>query len=116
VKADGMTLYASSRDAALTVSWLANLFSERAGLLSSSTPVIADHVDSVDVSAAGPELFATNHDLYAHNAVIADDLRRLLQQRLHPPDKRNPVFRRCGVAGASYWQYVAPGDTTSGCK
>ncbi len=106
-----MTLYATKRDKALVASWLGNLFSKRAGsvgwgYLSSGAPVIAKGVDSIDVTDAGPDAFDNNHDNYARNAVIGDDLRQLFLTGLHPPDARNSaVFKRCSAPDGQYWSY-----------
>jgi esterase/lipase superfamily enzyme len=119
----GMTLYATSRDQALNISWLTNLFSQRAGsvgwgLLSSGTPVIATGVDSINVTAAGPDLLDFNHDIYARNPVVAEDLRRIVQSGTHPPDARNAqIFQRCSSTKGVYWMYVTRTETgTRSCS
>ena len=107
-----ITLYASSHDAALTLSWFKNLFSKRAGhvwrgILASGGPVIAEGVESIDISEAGDDVFAANHDVYATNPLVTEDLRKLLEKSLHPPTARSPRFlqERKGERGAPYWYF-----------
>jgi esterase/lipase superfamily enzyme len=110
-----LTLYASANDRALWASWFVNMFSVRAGyvargLLSSSLPVIVPGVDSIDVSEAGEDLLSSNHDVYASNPVVTEDLRKLLQTGQRPPDTRSSVVleKRSTKEGASYWYYRRP--------
>jgi esterase/lipase superfamily enzyme len=102
----GMTLYASSKDKALVISRkLAN--SPRAGDVWDDGPIILAEIDSIDVSAIGEELFGLNHNTFATNRSLIDDIGRILDQGIRPPDRRSPQIRGVPDDGTPprYWQY-----------
>jgi hypothetical protein len=87
------------------------LFKTRAGYIargfvSSGVPLIVPGLQSIDVSEAGDDLFKLNHDIYATNPVVSDDLRKLLQSGVRPPNLRSPetLERRTAPSG-DYWYY-----------
>ena len=106
------TLYASAHDKALWLSWITNVFSRRAGfvswgLLGSGKPVVAAGLDSIDASNAGRDWFAANHDVYAANPIVTNDMRRLLQTATHPPDQRSgSVLQSVGKPPEQYWTLI----------
>lgn len=105
-----MTLYASAYDKALWISFLRNVSvragTVRFGLLSSGRPVITPGVDSIDVSDAGRDYFNANHDVYASNPYVANDLRRLLQSGERPPHRRSlGVLLERGRQPEQYWVF-----------
>jgi esterase/lipase superfamily enzyme/Flp pilus assembly protein TadD len=73
-----------------------------------SEPLFAPPAESIDVSAAsrsGPlDFINMNHDLYATNSSLIEDMRHLIESSTHPPDERNKkrFVRKPGGEGA-YW-------------
>jgi hypothetical protein len=49
-------------------------------------------------------LFSLNHDVYASNIVIVDDMRGILRGD-RPPDKRTTEFTPLVEEGSTYWKY-----------
>lgn len=98
------TLYASTADRALFMSrfvWQgtpAGYFTKRQG------PLVVGGVETIDISAAGDSLLSLNHDVFASNPAITNDIRLLLRDALHPPDKRARLERVDGKDGP-YWVY-----------
>lgn len=105
-----LTLYASRHDRALRISRLVNINSIRAGYVASGVPVVAPGVESIDVSEGGDDIFATNHSIYVDNPIVTDDLRKLFQKGVHPPDARSGAVleTRQDKSGARYWYYRRP--------
>ena len=64
-------------------------------------------------------MFELNHDVFASNPVMTEDMRQLLQQpqRLRP-DQRLPLLRcRAGEGDKQvYWFYDPAPDALSSCK
>jgi esterase/lipase superfamily enzyme len=104
--ADGVTLYASSTDAALNASKRFRAGQIRAGDIGRNGPAIVPGVDSIDISAASTDIFALNHDVYVAGAVISSDLTLLLSNGLRPPNQRTPLFEQRTLDGKRYWQYI----------
>ncbi|WP_315769228.1 MULTISPECIES: alpha/beta hydrolase [unclassified Bradyrhizobium] len=103
----GMTLYASSNDKALVVSRKA-AGKPRAGDVFSGSPILLPNIESIDVSAIGDEMFGLNHNVFADNRSLIDDIGRLLFRGERPPDQRSPQIR-CVPEGAippDFWRYV----------
>ena len=110
LKGRRMTLYASAYDKALWISFVRNASiragSVLSGLMSPGKPVITPGVDSIDVSEAGRDYFNFNHDTYASNPYVANDLRRLLQSGERPPTRRSAgIFEEHGLPPAQYWTF-----------
>jgi esterase/lipase superfamily enzyme len=104
--AKGMTLYASSKDKALVASRLVAK-KERAGDVFAGGPVIVPGIESIDVSALGNELFGLNHNTFAANRSLVDDIGRLILTGHRPPNIRSPQIRGVPEGGAPiYWQYA----------
>jgi esterase/lipase superfamily enzyme len=110
------TLYAARNDRALKAS--RDFWGEApAGLIedppswwqfwkSASTPepIVVPSVETIDVSDVGLNFLNLNHDLYATNTLLVEDMRSVIQDSLHPPHQRNVhlFLRKAGAAG-DYW-------------
>jgi esterase/lipase superfamily enzyme len=106
--ARGVTLYASSVDRALAASReLANF--PRAGdvLPAPDGPVVVPGMQTIDVTAVGNELFGLNHNTFAAQRALIDDIGRLLLRGERPPSLRSPVIRAFpeGQDPPLYWMY-----------
>ncbi len=102
----GMTLYASATDAAMVLSrTLAQ--GPRAGDLVNGKPALAPGVDAIDVSAIGDETFGLNHDTFASNRSLIDDV-KLVLGGIRPPNRRLAQIRVVpeGAATPLYWRYA----------
>jgi len=96
-----VTLYASTSDWALGISgWVWGLVGRAGGI-----PSVVAGVETIDVTAAGSSLLGLNHDLYATNPTIFNDMRRLLEVSEHPPDKRSSAFQPTATQDGTYWLY-----------
>jgi len=105
IKAEGVnfTLYASRGDWALRVSsWMRRR--ARAGYISKDKPLIVPGVETVDISKAGTNLFAMNHDLYASNPTLVADMRLIIEKRAHPPHERSGEFEQVESKYGTYWR------------
>jgi esterase/lipase superfamily enzyme/Tfp pilus assembly protein PilF len=108
IKAKGgnFTLYASRGDWALRISsWLRGL--PRAGFIS-DRPLIVAGVETIDITDAGINLFALNHDVYASNPTIVADMRRIIAKSERPPDKRTKEFEAVASKDGTYWRLRVP--------
>ncbi len=96
-----VTLYASTNDRALGLSgWIWGVVG-RAG----AVPSVVPGVETIDVTAAGSSLLGLNHDLYATNPAIFNDMRLVLQLGKHPPDARSSSFEPTATDDGTYWLY-----------
>ena len=109
--ASGITLYASSKDWALTIARGPRLGEAPAGLVKSgSVPYVAPGLDSIDVSALETAYFARNHSTFSERQPLVEDMLKLFADNTRPPSLRNRSFleqklpRNAGV----YWRYTAP--------
>ena len=96
------TMYVSSNDTALITSAIVHSFSVRAGY-AGTTPLIVPGVDTLDVSNTG-QYFNINHDLYATNSVLVNDMRRLIESGNRPPSKRNSDFEPVTTPDGTFWR------------
>ncbi len=97
------TLYASKVDLAM---WAALAFTEGtllAGHSYNGQPFLHPGLESIDISEAGLTL-DLNHDVFASNPVMVEDMRQLLQKGVRPPDHRLSTLEPRG----SYWYYREP--------
>lgn len=111
------TLYASSFDRALLVG---NVFDGRkfslvvpvvlAGYVANGEPVVHPKMQSIDVSEARAGLLNMNHDVFATNPVMTEDIRQLLQTGERRPDKRlmQLLEPRPSAAKVRFWAYRRP--------
>ena len=104
-----LTLYASRNDIALRAGFVRELGTTLAGYVPDGGPIMVPGLDTIDVSEGGNEAFEFNHDVFAANPAIIDDIRQLLQTGRRPPGARLKELskRTTGNAGV-YWYYVAP--------
>ncbi|MBV2359930.1 alpha/beta fold hydrolase [Thalassococcus sp. CAU 1522] len=102
--AKGVTLYAASTDMALFASKSLRKNHVRLGDIGPNGPVIVPGMDSIDVSAVGTEILSLNHNIYARNRGVLDDLGRLFQTGERPPTKRMPTLREVARGTEKYWQ------------
>ena len=70
-------------------------------------PTIAQGVDSIDVTAVGDDLLSLNHDEFASNRDLIDDINLVLQGR-RPPNLRLSQIRGMpeGIAPPTFWRYA----------
>jgi esterase/lipase superfamily enzyme len=102
------TLYASKVDLAM---WAALAFTEGtvlAGHSPQGIPFQHAGVESIDISAAGMT-FELNHDVFASNPVMVEDMRQLLQKGIRPPQRRIAALE----PRQGYWYYVEPASRRS---
>ena len=76
----------------------------RAGFIGDKA-LIAPGVETIDVTDAGTSYFALNHDVYASNPVLVEDMQRILKDRQHPPDQRTGAFEPVAANDGTYWRY-----------
>jgi esterase/lipase superfamily enzyme len=104
----GLTLYASSADKAMVASRIKAGGVPRAGDVPASGPLIAEGMDTIDVTAIGTDPFALNHSEYSTNRSLIDDIGRIILTSTRPPSVRSPQLR--GVPERSehplYWRYA----------
>lgn len=106
------TLYASSADKAMWAGWLRERATSLAGYASNGVPLWHPSVQSIDISKASePGLLQLNHDVFASNPVMAEDIRQVLQQgQQRLPNQRMPLMKvqRSPDGGKTYWSYEPP--------
>lgn len=102
----GMTLYASSADKAMKIS-RALAAQTRAGDVVGGKPLIVPGVDAIDVTVMGDEVLGINHDTFATNRSLIDDI-SLLLQGIRPPSKRLVQIRSMpeGAVPPLFWRYA----------
>jgi WD40 repeat protein/esterase/lipase superfamily enzyme len=105
--AKGMTLYASSKDKALVASKSLALDVARAGDVPAGGPIVLPMLDTIDVSAFGEEFLGLNHNTWASNRSLIDDIGRLVNSSQRPPGVRTPQLKGQPAATnpPQYWLY-----------
>jgi esterase/lipase superfamily enzyme len=106
--AEGITLYASSRDVALQTSQIYARGVPRAGDVPATIgPVIDVNVDTIDASeiSIGTNFFSLKHSEYSDNPILLNDIALLMQTGQRPPDKRLLVLQEKTLATGRYWVY-----------
>jgi esterase/lipase superfamily enzyme len=105
--ANGVTLYAAANDRALIIS--RNFWQNpRAGDVPVGGPLIVSGVDTIDITAASTDVFAFNHSGYAEHNALLQDIGKLIQNGVRPPDVRQPSLKRITTDRGDYWRYSAP--------
>jgi esterase/lipase superfamily enzyme len=99
----GVTLYASSKDKAMTASRLVS-GSPRAGDIPDDGPVIISGIDTIDISSTTMDMLTLGHSLYAERNALLGDISALLQTGLRPPDARMPTLVRVETPKGAYWR------------
>jgi esterase/lipase superfamily enzyme len=104
-----LTLYASRNDLALRAGAIREYGTTLAGYVASGIPFLTPGLDTIDASEGGNESFEFNHDVFAANPAVIDDIRQLLQNGTRPPGTRLAALeKRTSANGAVYWTYIAP--------
>jgi esterase/lipase superfamily enzyme len=103
--ARGVTMYASSEDAALRLSQTFWGGVARAGFVTDKGPVIVTGIDTIDASATSTAALAVNHSGYAESAALLADISLLIDRGQRPPFLRNKVFKEVVMGDARYWKY-----------
>ncbi|MDU8909892.1 alpha/beta hydrolase [Aestuariicoccus sp. MJ-SS9] len=102
--AKGVTLYACASDLALMASETIRGGHPRAGDVPATGPVVVPDIDTIDVTAVGTELFSLNHNTYAHDRGLLDDLGNLFLSGLRPPRRRMPTLKERSSAAGIWWE------------
>jgi esterase/lipase superfamily enzyme/uncharacterized protein YjbI with pentapeptide repeats len=103
--ADGVTLYASANDLAMTASkkWAGSV--PRAGDVPTEGPVVLRGIiDTIDASAISTSILSLNHSGYAEDKLLLNDI-GLLWRSGAPPFERNPILRPQPADAPQYWQF-----------
>lgn len=100
-----LTVYASAADKALWISeWLWGR--PRVGYIADEGPALISGVDLIDITSAGMQIFAINHDVYASSPVVVSDMRSVILGE-RPPDRRTKEFSPTSSEKGKYWIYQA---------
>ena len=100
-----VTLYASAGDRALMVGRLAEL-TVLAGFVDKEQPVLHPNLQSIDITKSGG-MNSLDHDVFASNPVMMEDIRQLLQTGVRPPHERSAqLVAQPSKSDVRYWQYV----------
>ncbi len=102
------TLYASATDKALWAGFWREGLTVLAGYVDGDHPLLNANVQTIDLSEAGTiGLTNLNHDVFASNPVMTEDMRQLLQTGQRPPHKRVPTLeqRSAESKAGTYWYY-----------
>jgi esterase/lipase superfamily enzyme len=101
-----VTLYASSKDAALLFSMEKARSTNRMGYVLKTGPNLVDGIETIDVSAVGADMFALNHSTYSTSRAVLDDIGRIISYGVHPPDVRTPTLLFMpNEQNPTYWMY-----------
>ncbi len=103
--AKGITLYASANDYAMDISRNVHKGKPRAGDVPSEGPVIVDGIDTVDVSSLKTDYFSTGHNTYVEELELREDLSKIVQAGLRPPDVRSEQNRPRDNPGGLFWRF-----------
>jgi len=104
-RANGFTLYASSSDLAMEASRRVHRNEPRAGDVVGGKPLIAQGVDTIDISAITTCYFCFGHDEYVEQPALLNDIATLLQRGIRPPDTRTHSFRPLAEGDLPFWRY-----------
>jgi esterase/lipase superfamily enzyme len=102
-----LTLYASSADKAMVVSRHLAM-AARVGEVVENRPVLVGGVDAIDVTVIGDEISGLNHNLFASNRALMNDIKLIISKRLRPPHDRLAEIRAMpeGAAQPLFWRYA----------
>jgi esterase/lipase superfamily enzyme len=104
---DGMTLYASSVDYALKASKVAARGTVRAGDVPDIGPVVLPNLDTIDVTAVGSEILGLNHDVFATNRSLVNDIGLTLEGRRPPGSRLREIWPvPDNPPPPQYWKFV----------
>jgi esterase/lipase superfamily enzyme len=102
--ANDVTMYASGTDLALLASKSIRSNYPRLGDVGPDGPVVVSGVETIDVSAVGTELLSMNHNMYARNRGLLNDLGALFKTAQHPPNTRMPTLEEVQGPSGIYWR------------
>ena len=68
--------------------------------------MIVPDVDTIDVTAASTDVFALSHSGYAENNDLLNDVDKLIETGIHPPQLRSDKNRPATSPNGSYWRYA----------
>ena len=70
-------------------------------------PILASGVDAIDVTEIGQELFGINHDVFASERSLMDDI-KLVLEGIRPPANRLAQIRSVpeGASVPDFWKYA----------
>ena len=100
----GTTLYASSADQALNLSSSLADF-PRAGYVPENGPIILPNLDTIDVSPIGNEFLGLNHNEFASNRSVIDDIKLLIEDGKKSPRLAQIRPMPDPPQKQTYWRY-----------
>ena len=103
--AEGITLYASSKDVALQTSRIYARGVPRAGDVPATGPVVDIAVDTIDASELGTDFFSLKHSEYADHPILLNDIGLLMLTGRRPPNGRLLALKERTVGTGRYWVY-----------
>jgi len=77
----------------------------RAGDVPRVGPVVAEGVETIDISDASMGMFSTNHSTFAEREQLVKDIRLMFSQNLHPPHTRSPSYRVQNEGQRTWWRF-----------
>jgi esterase/lipase superfamily enzyme len=110
--ARGVTMYASSRDVALTLARRARRDVVRAGEVTERGPLVVAGIDTIDISAIAHDYFSFNHSGYASQREVLSDVGAIIRSGLRPPGARTNSLLLCTADGGAK-TCVPAGNTSS---
>ena len=108
LRANAITLYASSVDRAMVASKKVRDDYERAGdTAPPDGPLVLPDMDTIDVSAVGNEFLGLNHDTWASSLLVMEDIASLIDKGTRPPGERTHILRGVpeGKTPPDYWRF-----------
>jgi esterase/lipase superfamily enzyme len=106
--AKNFTMYASSKDLAMSASKQVHFGIPRAGDVVGSVPTIANGIHTIDISAMSNCYFCTGHNEYVDQPTLLNDITHLLRGgvRLLLPHERTRQLKLQSPRGSSrFWRY-----------
>jgi len=104
--AEGMTLYASSTDRTMMASRTLAGNVPRAGDVPLGGPILVEHVDTIDATAVGNDIFGLNQGIIAAKKSILNDIKLLLAHGLRSPRLAEISGMPEGVKPSKWWRYI----------
>ena len=103
-QANNVTVYACANDRALMASQKIRDNYPRLGDVEDGIAVVVPGVDTIDVTAVGSEVFSLNHNVFAKNRSVLDDLGRLFLSEYKPPKERMPTLETIETPEGPFWR------------
>ena len=105
--AKGLTLYASSSDAAMIASRKLRKDTFRAGDVPPTGPIVIRGMDTIDVTLVGTDVFSLAHSEYAEKRELLNDIALLFRKGERPPNSRTPILQSVKLSDKQYWRFPA---------